>query len=383
MKDERYRVLLVEDNELDQEAFQRFVEENDIPYNYTIADSVAEATVILTAKRFDVILLDYLLGDGTAFDLLGLNIKAPIILITGAGGEEIAVKAMKSDAYDYLIKDSKRNYLKILPTTVENVINRKKAEDAFRESEEKYRTLVENIRDGVFILQGTPYPDIIFYNKAFARMVGYTVEEMRGLAFQQYVAPEDLKRATDYYRQRLAGADLPREFEFRVLHQDGKTRVHVSMNTGRIKYQGKAACIGTVKDITERKLAEGTLRESEEKYRVLIENANEAIVVVQDGLFKLANPKIKELTGYSEAELKNKPFVEIIYQEDQKMVVERYHRRLEVEEVPHIYPIRIVNKEGNIKWIEVNAVVFPCKGRPATLGFLSDISERKKAEEGQ
>jgi signal transduction histidine kinase len=125
----RNRVLLIEDDKVDQMAFKRLVEGENLPYDYTIAGSVSEARKILDSEKLDIVITDYLLGDGTAFDVFDFIIDTPIIFVTGFGNEETAVRAMKAGAYDYLIKDPERNYLKILPVTVENAIRRKKAEE--------------------------------------------------------------------------------------------------------------------------------------------------------------------------------------------------------------------------------------------------------------
>ena len=130
--DMRNRVLLIEDDKVDQMAFKRLVKEQDLPYDYTIAGSVSKAREALGLEKFDIVITDYLLGDGTAFDVFDFIINTPIIFITGAGDEEIAIKAMKAGAYDYLIKDPDRNYLKILSVTVENAIKRKKAEEIIK-----------------------------------------------------------------------------------------------------------------------------------------------------------------------------------------------------------------------------------------------------------
>jgi signal transduction histidine kinase len=110
-------------------TFRRFVKENNVPYDYTVAGSVAEAKTLLASGKFDVVIADYLLGDGTAFEILDLKIDAPIIVITGSGSEEIAVKAMKAGASDYLIKDPENNHLKVLSHTVENALRLKRAEE--------------------------------------------------------------------------------------------------------------------------------------------------------------------------------------------------------------------------------------------------------------
>ncbi len=129
MTDPKTRVFLIEDDKVDQMAFKRLVKESDLPYDYSIAGSVSEAEKILSLKKFEIVISDYLLGDGTAFDVFDSIVDTPIIIVTGSGDEEIAVKAMKAGAYDYLIKDPKGNYLMMLPVTVENAIRRKKNEE--------------------------------------------------------------------------------------------------------------------------------------------------------------------------------------------------------------------------------------------------------------
>lgn len=128
MGEMRHRILLIEDDRVDQMAFQRLIKEKGLPYDYAIAGSVSEAKKILQSEVYDVVITDYLLGDGTAFDIIDFTSGTPIIFVTGAGDEEIAVKAMKAGAYDYLIKDPDRNYLNVLSVTTENVIKRKKIE---------------------------------------------------------------------------------------------------------------------------------------------------------------------------------------------------------------------------------------------------------------
>jgi len=135
------------------------------------------------------------------------------------------------------------------------------------------------------------------------------------------------------------------------------------------------------KEIAERELAEESLRESEEKYRTLFKNAGEAIYVAQDGKIKFPNPKTEELYGYSKEELNSKPFTYFIHEEDQDMVSERHEKRLKGEVLPATYPFRIVNKAGDTRWVEINAVPFSWDDRPATLCFLKDITEHKQAEE--
>jgi PAS domain S-box-containing protein len=129
----------------------------------------------------------------------------------------------------------------------------KRAEEALRQSEEKHRLLIENIQDGVFIIQDGV---LQFVNEALARMMGYTVEEVTGRDFREFITPEDVEMVTDRYQRKQAGENTEREYEFRMLHRDGKTKIIVNMNVGLIDYRGRKASIGTIKDISELKRAE-------------------------------------------------------------------------------------------------------------------------------
>lgn len=137
------KILIVEDDKIDQMAFEEFAKEEDLPYDYRFAGSVTEAEKLLKNDRYDMVLMDYLLGDGTAFDLFDKMDGVPFIIITGTCDEEVAVKAMKSGAYDFIIKDTDGNYLKTLPVTVDNAINRKRVEDELIRYREHLEELVK------------------------------------------------------------------------------------------------------------------------------------------------------------------------------------------------------------------------------------------------
>ncbi|MCD4651421.1 MAG: PAS domain S-box protein, partial [Candidatus Cloacimonetes bacterium] len=136
---------------------------------------------------------------------------------------------------------------------VRNITERKTAEAALKQSEEKYRTLIDKNQDGVFIEQNGK---IIFINEAFTGMIGFNADELVGRDFIQLIAPVDRELVADRYRLRQAGEDVPTEYEIHILHKDGVTQVIVILNVGIIQYQSAVASMGTVKDITERKKAE-------------------------------------------------------------------------------------------------------------------------------
>jgi signal transduction histidine kinase len=126
-QDQKIRLLLVEDDRVDQLAFTRAVKEQNWPYEYAIASSIAEAREALQKERYDVVVTDYLLGDGIAFEIFPLVPPAALIVTTGSGDEAVAVSAMKGGADDYLIKDPERHYLMVLPFTVESALERRRS----------------------------------------------------------------------------------------------------------------------------------------------------------------------------------------------------------------------------------------------------------------
>jgi PAS domain S-box-containing protein len=123
------------------------------------------------------------------------------------------------------------------------------------------------------------------------------------------------------------------------------------------------------------------LKESEEKYRLLVENANDAIFIAQDEVVKFPNPKTEEMIGYSAEDLAKIPFIQIIHPEDRDMVLDRHKRRLAGEElVPSTYSFRIINKACHELWVQLNTVLITWEGRAATLNFLRDITQQKQLE---
>lgn len=148
-----------------------------------------------------------------------------------------------------------------------------------------------------------------------------------------------------------------------------------------VKPVGKSDLYTAVETAIRRHELESRLQDSENRYRTLVMNSNEAILVAQDGFIKFANPKLTEISGYLHEELRSMPFSEFIHPEDQAMVFERHLSRLKGEKLDQVYSFRTIDKSGSIKWLEINATLFEWEGRPATLNFLSDITARKHAEE--
>jgi len=133
-------------------------------------------------------------------------------------------------------------------------------------------------------------------------------------------------------------------------------------------------------EIAERLKTELSLRESEYKYRLLFENANEAIYIAQEGRILFPNPALTKLSGYSGEQLLGREFKTLVHPEDADTVYHHYRQRIEGGSAPNTYAFRLVTANGTNCWVEINAVAIEWRERPATLNFLRDISSRKKIE---
>lgn len=204
MEGTRYKVLLIEDDKLDRMAFLRMAEDNQLPYGCTVAGSVSQAKTILASQRFDIVIVDYLLGDGTAFDVLNSTTDTPTIFATGAGNEELAVKAMKAGACDYLIKDPTHSYLKVLPQIIKNAISHKKAQDELKKYHHRLEELVKERTDqlaeekellsvtlssmGDAVIAVDAGKRIILFNTIAEDLTGWKFGEVRGKLINEVLA---------------------------------------------------------------------------------------------------------------------------------------------------------------------------------------------------
>jgi PAS domain S-box-containing protein len=259
---------------------------------------------------------------------------------------------------------------------VNDITERKRAEEALRKSEAEYRLLVENANEAIVVVCG----DIVrFANPKAAEISGYSREELMSMPFSNFVYPDDIATMINRRSQRLEGKPFNIPYPIRTINKDGSIR-WIEVNGVLITWEDKPATLNFVSDITEHKRMEEALQKSEAEYRLLVENANEAIIVAADGNFLFTNPKATEVTGYSKEELLATPFIDFIHPDDRQMVKERHLRRLRGERFPGVYPIRIIDKVGKTRWIELNSILVSWGDRPATLNFVNEITERMKAE---
>lgn len=151
-----------------------------------------------------------------------------------------------------------------------NITARKTAELELTQSEEKYRTLIDSIQDGVFLIEEGK---LSYINRAFAKMIGYDVNEIEGELFTKFISPEDMDLVVTNYKLRKEGKSAPASYEWRMLHKNGN-RVYVNMSARVINYHGNTATIGTVKDVSLQKELENTLLAQKNLFEGVADAAN-------------------------------------------------------------------------------------------------------------
>ena len=259
---------------------------------------------------------------------------------------------------------------------------RKQAEEALkevlREDESLLHSLLDYMHDAMIILDWDG--SILFANRAAAKIIEYErPEEFLGHNMIEYLHPDSFQKATEDL-EAVKADKMGFLAEYQLYSVTGR-HIWVESIGGKILFRNASANLVCIRDITERKRAQEALKESEERYRTLVENASEGIYVAQDGMLKFINRAGVEIAGYSEQEIISKPFIELIHPDDRAMVGERYLKRLKGEGFEFRYPFRVIAKNGDIKWLELGAALIDFEGRPATLNLVTDITKRKQMED--
>jgi len=244
---------------------------------------------------------------------------------------------------------------------------------------DRYKRLVETSNDLIWSVDAEGR--FTFVNDAASqRIYGYSAEEMMGKPFTELMTGEQARKDLEVFERIKSGH---RVFNYRTIHlrKDGSP-VHLSFNAVvEVSVAGEVlGTTGTATDVSDLVRYAAELERSEERYRLLFENATEPIGVAQDGRIVFFNRAVIEATGYEPDEIRSLPFVDLIHPDDRAMVVDRHLRRLKGEVFPNTYVLRIVRKSGEIRHMNLSGVSIVWDGRPATLNFFSDITARVNAE---
>ena len=249
--------------------------------------------------------------------------------------------------------------------------------------EARYRLSFLNVSDVIYTTDA--HATIINISPSVERILGYKPQDFIGRSVadaMKLLAPQALEKVMAEIDRVFKGETI-----LATVHdffaKDGSAKV-VEVGKSPIVQEGVVVgMIAVLRDITDRKRVETELRRSEEKYRHLFQNAGEAVFIIQDSKLKLANPATMAICEYDEEEMLSKPFPEFIHPDNRAMVVDYHTRRLRGEDMPQKYAFRVAAKSGAVKWVELHATLVRWEGAPATLNFMSDVTQHKLVEQEQ
>ncbi len=294
------RVLIVEDSEFDALLLVNLLRRGGYDPSHRRVETAEAMSTALAEQRWDVVISDYSMPSFSMQEALQLlqvsGLDLPFIIVSGGIGEDTAVAAMKAGAHDYLMKG---NLARLVPAVERELREtsvrtaRRQAESSLRESEERYRTLWETCTDAVLIIDTSHM--IRFANPAVECIFGFSPEEVAGQPLQ-LLQPETLQPRHQAAVQRFLGSTLapckrpPMETKGR--HKDGH-EISIEISFNDMNVQDQHLLVAFIRDITERKRAEQTIRQNQEQFRVARE--------IQQRLFPTTAPKLSgfEIAGAS------------------------------------------------------------------------------------
>ncbi|MHA1143679.1 MAG: PAS domain S-box protein [Candidatus Helarchaeota archaeon] len=261
---------------------------------------------------------------------------------------------------------------------VRDISERKKMEEIRHKSMEKFQTLIERSNDAIIVIQDG---NVVYNNKMAQDTFGYSLEDVQGRPFTDFIPdPNEAKSFYQRYLDRMSGKVLPSVVEAKIRGKKDQI-IDVEISGGMIEWDGKPADLVIIRDISERKLTERKLKESEEKYRSIINRSNDAIIIVQDGYTVFNNSKTNEMFGYADEELR-RTHLKSFFPEKKGIpaLIKQYNDLIAGKEIPSLTELKIRRKDGSIIDVEYNTSLFEWNGKYAALVVVRDISERKFAE---
>jgi PAS domain S-box-containing protein len=388
--DSTLRVLIVEDSESDAALLVRHLERAGYTLIYERVQTAEEMRGALDKQEWDVIVADYVMprfDAPAALRLLEANGRdVPFILVSGTIGENTAVAMMKAGAHDYVMKD---NLARLAPAVQRELGDaevrrkRRRAEEALRQSEERYRALYEDNPSMYFTMDGEG--TVLSVNLFEAAQLGYTVEELVGQPILKVFHPDDRGAVREQFALCLQNPMKVAHWEFRKVRKDGRVLwVKEAARAVRGPRENPVVLV-VCEDITERKRAEEELFNSRQMHQLVLDNIPQRIFWKdRNSVYLGSNKTHAEDCGYDDpGKLVGKTDYETasaatadLYRGDDREVMETGRPKLNYEE-PKIKP------DGSQAWLRTSKVPLRDKeGRViGVLGMYEDITARKEAEE--
>src|SRR5437879_2516769 len=298
------RVLMVEDVADDAALIERELRRAGITGAARRVDSERGYREALQTFAPDIILTDHSLPTFGAADALRIALLAapdtPVIVVTGSLDEETAAEYIKAGAADYVVKHPLE---RVGPAVLRALDLRRarteqaRAEEARRQGEERFRALIEHGADVVALV--APDGTLLFASHSIERLLGFAPAELVGRPAFERVHPDDLPRINAALRDIVASPGTPAGLELRWRHKDGSWRHIDAVAVDRLAEPAVGAIVVNFRDVSERRTAEAALRESEERYRTLVEGVRDIIFALSpEGTIASLNPAFETITGW-------------------------------------------------------------------------------------
>jgi PAS domain S-box-containing protein len=392
MSEEKTVVLLIEDNPGDARLIREYLlDAGSGIFELEHVDRLASGLERIARGDIGVILLDLTLPDSQGLDglrkVLTQSPKLPVVVLSGIKDEATAISAVHTGAQDYLVKGSIDASL--LTRSLRHAIERQRLRVALQESESRYRLLADNISDVVWVADEKG--EIAYVSPSVQRLLGYTVDEMMKLRIRDLLTPDSAEQARRLIKSQMEigarqskYADLSLTLEH--IRKDGSTVwAEVKLSFLLDKKGNFSGIMGASRDVTARRKAEEALRRSEEYFRALIENASDAIVIINgDGTMRYESPSIERMLGYRFEERAGRSAFENIHPDHRQNVIDIFTQLL--QEPGGVRQTEILLRDKNGAWHTVEAIGKNLLDNPSVGGVvanLRDITERRKAEEAR
>jgi PAS domain S-box-containing protein len=384
-KEKAIRVLHVDDDAGFLAVAKQCLEEQR-QLQVDTARSAKEALKKLEHSEYDVIVSDYQMPEKNGLELMKeLRQKGndvPFILFTCKGKEEIAVEALNSGVYRYVGKggNAETTYAE-LKHAIFDAVRGKKAEKLLREAENRLRQITENMQDLLLLLDKNLI--ITYASSSYKSILGYAPNEMIGKQVYDFVHPDDLPTVIEATRKAFKDRSIGK-IEARARHADGGYLLLEGIGKVLVDEKGKVTgALMTSRDITARRKMEQTLRESEEKYRRLFEEAMDAIFIADadTGILIDCNRAATELTGRSKSEIIGKHQRFLHLPEESAGKFSKTFQKHRTSKEGSVVEDQIVTKSGEIRDVTIKSNLFEVKGKRMLRGVFRDITESKKISE--
>lgn len=258
----------------------------------------------------------------------------------------------------------------------QDITEQKKMEMVLAEQEKLYRSLIEKSLDGIVISQDGK---VVLVNKAFADMLGYTVEECIAVFGPDSLAPEDRERVLKIHYQRMKGELGDMRYNAGMIAKNGSIVV-AEFNTTTVELNGKPASLVSVRDVTERMRLQESIEKSEQKYKTLVENSLEGITIIRDNRILFANDTYCKMLGYTRDELYQMPSVNTLHPDEWHKAFQIAERRKNKDFSNINEVFRMLTKSGEIKECETSSTLIEFEGQWASFFTSHDITENKNIQ---